>query len=70
MNVNSLAVASRRLARYRPEALRADVLTPIDIDLPVFESIGLNYLLHCLPGTIRSKGEALRHLKPPLAPAA
>lgn len=68
MNPNSLTVAGRRLARYHPEILRADVLAPIDIDVPVFSSIALNYLLHCLPGTIRDKGEVFRHLKPLLAP--
>ena len=68
MNANSLAVASHRLARYRPAALHADVLAPIGIDVPAFESIGLNYLLHCLPGKFHSKGEALHHLKPLLVP--
>lgn len=46
----------------------AIVLAPIDIDVPAFESIGLNYLLHCLSGNIRSKDNALRHLSPRLAP--
>ena len=68
LNANSLAVSGHRLARYRPEIYRADVLAPIDIDVPVFSSIGLNYLLHCLPGTISDKGAVFRHLKPLLAP--
>lgn len=64
LNTNSLAVTGRRLARYGPGIHRADVLAPIDLDIPAFDSIGLNYLLHCLPGTIHDKGEALGHLKP------
>ncbi len=68
LNAQCLAVAGGRLARYRPEIYRANVLEPIRIDAPGFASIGLNYLLHCLPGTIATKGAALRHLRPLLVP--
>lgn len=63
LNTNCLDVASRRAARYEPETYVADVLEPIPFDAPKFDSIGMNYLLHCLPGTIQSKGVAFEHLK-------
>ena len=64
LNPNCLEATSQRLTRYRPEIHRANVLEPIRLDVPRFDSIGLNYLLHCLPGTIRSKSAVIRHLKP------
>lgn len=64
LNPNCLEATSHRLTRYRPEIHRANVLGPIRLDIPRFDSIGLNYLLHCLPGTIRSKSSVFRHLKP------
>jgi ubiquinone/menaquinone biosynthesis C-methylase UbiE len=68
LNVNCLDVAGKRLARYRPEMYRTNVLDPIRLDASRFESIGLNYLLHCLPGTVRTKSAVFRHLKPLLNP--
>jgi hypothetical protein len=63
LNANCLDAARKRLERYRPEVYRANVLDPIRIDAPSFQSIGLNYLLHCLPGTVRTKATVFRHLK-------
>ena len=62
MNPDSLAVAGRRLARYRPMLVRANVLGPVATAMPEFASIGLNYLLHCLPGPMAAKGEAVHNL--------
>jgi hypothetical protein len=63
LNMNCLDVASRRVARYDPEVYRANVLETISFAAPKFDSIGMNYLLHCLPGNIRSKGVVFRNLK-------
>ena len=38
-----------------------DVLAPIELT-ERFDSVGLNFLLHCLPGNLRVKGRALREL--------
>jgi hypothetical protein len=59
-----LDVAGRRIARYQPERYTANVLEPIALDVPRFDSVGLNYLLHCLPGTIRTKAAVFEHLVP------
>ena len=68
LNANCLETTGRRVARYRPEGYRVNVLDPIALEIKKFDSIGLNYLLHCLPGTIRTKSAVFRHLKPLLNP--
>jgi hypothetical protein len=62
LSTSCLDVASRRVARLRPETILANVLEPIAYEGPRFDSIGLNYVLHCLPGSIRSKTVAIDHL--------
>jgi len=68
LNANSLEHAASRAARYSPETYRRNVLAPIDFDAPRFDSIGLNYLLHCLPGTLDEKAVVFDHLRPLLNP--
>ena len=55
LNLTCLEIAARRLARYEPERRAADVLESIANEGEPFDSIGLNYLLHCVPGSIRDK---------------
>jgi hypothetical protein len=69
LNPNSLRFTSARIRRYRPTTYLADVLEPIKFELPPFDSIGLNYLLHCLPGSMVDKGRVFGNLKPFLNPA-
>ena len=64
LNVNSLEVASKRISRYTPETYRQDVLQPVSANIPKFDSVGINYLLHCLPGSISKKAIAFDHLRP------
>ena len=68
LNPHSLRVAARRLRRYDPAIHHGDVLQPAPIEPQSFDSIGLNYLLHCLPGTIAGKSVVFDHLKPLLRP--
>ena len=68
LNSNTLDFASKRIARYRPNTYRRNVLEPISIDGERFDSIGINYLLHCIPGSIELKAIALDHLKALLNP--
>ena len=63
INQNSLDFASRRIAHYRPETYQHNIMKPFSSDVQAFDSIGINYLLHCLPGTIRSKAIVFDHLK-------
>ena len=62
LNADTLEFASRRIARYNPETYRRNVLEPIFLEGEKFDSIGLNYLLHCIPGTIESKSMVFDHL--------
>jgi hypothetical protein len=57
-----LEAASKRIARLDPEVIEASVLEPIPYDGPRFDSVGLSYVLHCLPGDLPSKAVALDHL--------
>lgn len=68
LNPHALRTASRRIARYRPEVYQANVLEPLPSDIPPFDSISLNYVLHCLPGTMETKGRAIEHLRARLEP--
>ncbi len=70
LNRNALDYASRRIARYRPETYVRNVLEPILMDAPKFDSVGINYLLHCIPGSINSKSVAFDHLKSLMKPGA
>ena len=63
INRNSLDFAAGRIARHRPETYLRNLLEPLSIDAAPFDSVGLNYVLHCLPGTIAAKAVALDHLK-------
>src|SRR5262249_38220723 len=40
------------------------------IDAAAFDPVGINYLLHCLPGTIESKAVSFDHLKALMNPGA
>lgn len=61
LNQNSLDSASKRIKRYQPIKHHLDVLEPIKLDY-TFDSIGINYLLHCLPGDMSSKEKVFKHL--------
>lgn len=70
INANSLDFAARRIARYRPETYVRNVLAPIAFDREGFDSVGVNYLLHCLPGDMRAKACCFDHLTPLTKPGA
>lgn len=63
-NPNVLAHASRRLARFHLHLHGANALRPIDLPVKSFGSVGLSYLLHCLPGTIAEKSRVFDHVLP------
>jgi hypothetical protein len=69
LNENSLSVAARRIARYAPRTVRANVLEPLPLGEDRFDSASANYLLHCVPGAIESKAAALAaNVRPYLEP--
>lgn len=53
-----------RLSRYAPEVYEASALAPIEMSARRFDSIAMNYVLHCMPGALPKKGVAFANLKP------
>lgn len=70
LNENSLAFAAKRVARYRPETLRRNILEPVAYDGPGFDSVGMMYLLHCVPGSMAEKAVAFDHVRRLMNPGA
>jgi SAM-dependent methyltransferase len=64
INRHCLALSARRLARFRPMLQEANLLAPLDLDLEPVDSIGLTYVLHCLPGRMPEKLTVVDHLRP------
>ena len=64
----SLTWAARRLKRFKPHTIRHNLFLPIPAARHPFESISLNYVLHCLPGSFTEKEKVIAHLKEILAP--
>lgn len=58
----ALRFSAERLERYAPKTVHSDVLLPLDLPRAHFGSIGVNYLIHCLPGTMEHKAQAFEHL--------
>jgi hypothetical protein len=70
LNPNSLDFAARRVARHKPQTFVRNVLEPIPFDEPLFDSVAVNYLLHCLPGDMTAKCCVFDHLMPLTNPGA
>lgn len=62
-NQDPLDVAGARLGRYAPSTLRANIMEPIPFEGPKYDSVGMNHLIHCLPGKMQDKGRALQNVK-------
>jgi SAM-dependent methyltransferase len=67
LSSESLQHTARRLERFHPETYLANVLEPLAVKAP-FDSVGLNYLLHCLPGTMQTKRAVFRNVAAVLEP--
>ena len=68
LNTNSLNTTAQRIKRYIPTTHQKNILEPLDLEEESFDSIGMNYLLHCLPGDIDSKGIVFDHVAAYLNP--
>lgn len=64
INRHCLERAARRLARFNPELHQVNLLAPIALNLAPLASVGLTYVLHCLPGRMSEKLAAVDHLRP------
>lgn len=61
-NNTKLENAAARVKRFKPEVYQADILAPLNLPCKKFDSISINYLLHCLPGAIKDKAVILDSL--------
>lgn len=68
LNRNCLEATAQRIARYRPETVVRNALEPLDLGERKFGSAAINYVLHCLPGTMEEKGVVFDHLREMLVP--
>jgi hypothetical protein len=64
INRHCLDRAGRRLARFEPALYQVNLLAPIEFSVATFASVGLTYVLHCLPGRMSEKLAAVDHLRP------
>lgn len=68
LNPTTLRHTTQRIARLTPAACVADALEPLPLAPASFDSIGLNYVLHCLPTTSAAKSvlvaDLVRLLRP------
>lgn len=62
LNSASLTAAANRIDKYQPAKILANALEPFPLSGP-FSSIGLCYLLHCLPGAITEKAVIFDHIQ-------
>lgn len=69
LNPDPLTFVQQRIARYNPSTARADLLDDLpNIPNAPFDSIALNYVLHCLPQTPGGRGDVFARIKPLLSP--
>jgi hypothetical protein len=59
-----------RIFLYKPETYRRNLLEAFSIHGARFDSVGVNYVLHCLPGSMESKSVIFDHLKQHMNPGA
>lgn len=65
----TLAKTAKRIKRYRPATYLVNAREPLQPSIPTtFDSIGMNYVWHCIPGSIEEKAAVFAHLKPLLNP--
>jgi SAM-dependent methyltransferase len=59
---------ARRVARHAPQAYVQNLLEPMRHQLAHFDSIALNYVMHCVPGSFKEKHVAFLNLSSLLGP--
>lgn len=69
-NPTCLAVAEGRLRRHRPRLHRGNIIESLGNLGGAIDSIGLMYVLHCLPGDLGGKAECSTLSTPASPPAA
>lgn len=68
LNEHCLVYTSKLLSRYHPVTYHEDIYRPLTMVDQQFDSIGINYVLHCLPGDFTQKSAVIKNLKTCLRP--
>lgn len=68
LNPNCLQAAEKALRPLPVRSVQADMLKPFPLGEERFLSVGLNFLLHCVPGSFLEKGVVFEHIRRVLAP--
>ena len=61
LNESSLRHTAKRISRYHPKTVVGDALLPLPFEDNRFGSIGMNSLLHCMPGDLSKKSVVFDH---------
>ena len=69
-NAYTLAHAAFRLRRYGPQAFKRSILEPLELGERGFDSVGINYVVHCLPGAMADKAVVFEQLSRVMNPGA
>lgn len=68
LSVACLERTAQRVSRYVTQSHVQNLLEPMRHRLTPYDSIALNYVLHCVPGSFKEKHIALQHLAGLLGP--
>nr|AEZ54380.1 PieB1 [Streptomyces piomogenus] len=61
LNPSTLDFTAERLAHFKTTKVVANALEPLPVPAESHDSAALSFLLHCIPGSLREKGVAIRH---------
>jgi SAM-dependent methyltransferase len=61
LNKSCLIKAGKRLGIFNPELIHQDIAQPLP-KAKRFRSIGINYVLHCVPGSFAHNAKVFKHL--------
>jgi hypothetical protein len=67
LNRECLETTRLKVSRYAPETYVQNLLEPVQHRIERFDSIGINYVMHCIPGGFKDKGTVFTHLQPLLS---
>jgi len=70
LNPNCLQITAEKLTGLTVSCHEANILKPLNLGNKRFGSVGLNFVLHCVPGSFKEKGVVFKSLKPYLLPEA
>ncbi len=68
MNTTCLKKTAQRIRRYAPYSIEYNILAPTQLT-GEFDSIAINYVFHCVPGSFKEKGVAFLRLKKLMKPS-